>query len=103
MKGIKRQLTEMLRAGRQSKEHLANMLGTTEREVRRLIAEIAEEQPVIALSEAGSGYRIAKDIEDLEDVRRMRRETVSRMKQLAKRLNALEEIEVKLTGGRIDE
>ena len=83
---------------RHTKEELQEILHCPNRKVREIIAECSMHYPIIALSKKASGYRRAKNIdqlsgveleEEMQVVERMLREHKSRIKCLKKKMKPL--------------
>lgn len=68
---------------RKSKAELAAIWGGIgEREVRRTISYLRRDKPIIAISEAPGGYRLAMRTSDYADSKRMEMELRSRIREL---------------------
>ena len=68
-----------------NKYDLVEDFNTSEREIRRTIAEIAKEQPVVAVSHL-KGYKIASEPTEIGAVYNSAMELVGRMQELSPRL-----------------
>ena len=68
-----------------NKYDLVEDFNTSEREIRRTIAEIAKEQPVVAVSHL-KGYKIASELTEIGAVYNSAMELVGRMQELSPRL-----------------
>lgn len=82
-------LAEALQKRRELKQ-LSEIFGIDNRSMRNAISNKAKELPIIANSKK-SGYKIAQNIDDLEEAILTRNELRSRIKELEKRLAPLED------------
>lgn len=78
-----------LKKGFHTKQELMEIFGLGERQIRMLITEVSHRFPVISTSGTNAGYKLARTVEDLQEVEHTWAELSSRMEELEKRIKPL--------------
>lgn len=84
MKGQAKNVLPKLLEVRRTKQELSKTFGLSERDIRRMIQEVAKEYPVLAHSQA-VGYKLFESDADVEDAIITLLELRSRRKELKER------------------